>query len=972
MNPKNIFLPILSVCWMFILFSFSGCTDEYEENRITNGKTATVTLDLLVPGASSGMQTRAMNDAQEAAINNLQVLVFEETGSGEVYRDIIKEVKKDSETQVTLKLPVSKAKYRFVVLANASTQTIADGTPKKDALNKFTFACAGVWNADGANSKPIPMWGEYKETISIQNDQNISIMLHRALARVDVGLLFKDQDQDNQTDEVVGLDNFKIASVRVYRTKNLAYVGTDKISNDEKATGPNIPDGAKFNSEDGTEYDSREEADKHPLYYEVKPAADSCVREIYIPESFDANNSPTMDNVPCLVIGGYYGKDNKTEITYYRADFADYDTDGKVASYKSILRNNRYVFDIKSVSSPGFKEPDQALNSITTGLNLTVHQWQNVPLNIYMNGNYFYQIDNRDVVLEARTKEESVMPSESVSYTTNLSLSDANVKHSWGQLQEGDKVDKGEKTSNHFDVAFDYGKKTITFTAKQNNVGTQTGKVKELNDILNLQVGNFQLTIRVRQKAVNVSYNLLCGETKVEGKYREGVPLDYTHYLEMQLEFTDTPSPTDEIEITSETRKGIYFAFKGTINDMEPILGQQDRYKVRVQGHGTPVKDPNDREEKSKDDTDPKSVMLPIYNMVVNSNSTTGSFCDGITILFGYKTKRILAIGANASYRYGYMLEPNTGSRAFVDASINFGVDPNSTVTMEQFPNDYKHPGGYSNKSDALARGNAFHIEYITTGRGIGAGDKIDYGYLEEMMTNFKPHIILTGQAIQYQKDDIERFNKFINEGGVFLMFNEYYPKEESINAMVSRVMGSDDMGGSDQTTGYDQIVYDILDVENTENPEDPILRGPFSGKDAQGNPISLAKAKWGSDGICVYGFANVNSKNAYVYSKRQYDKNNKEIACIFRHKTKPFFFIGDGGFISNSKRYIGDSYQGSYVYCPFAIGSAYQPLDRVNYTNDKNQTVVNSRFFGNILTWAVDYAEFHGIKYDIDKGWTQ
>lgn len=967
MNPKNIFLPILSVCWMFILFSFSGCTDEYEENRITNGKTATVTLDLLVPGASSGMQTRAMNDAQEAAINNLQVLVFEETGSGEVYRDIIKEVKKDSETQVTLKLPVSKAKYRFVVLANASTQTIADGTPKKDALNKFTFACAGIWNAEGANSQPIPMWGEYKETISIQNDQNISIMLHRALARVDVGLKFKSQDQDNQTDEVERLDNFKIASVRVYRTKNLAYVGTDKIINDEKATEPNIPGGAKFNPGD---YETLEKADANPLVYTLKETDDknSYVREIYIPESFDASGKPSMDEVPCLVIGGYYGKDNKTEITYYRADFADYE-EGKVKNYKSILRNNRYVFNIKSVSSPGFKEPEQALNSITTGLNLTVHQWQEIPLNIYMNGSYFYQIDSRDVVLEARTNDVAVFPFESVPYTTNLNLNSGNVKYSWGQLQDGQKVEEGKDSSSHFDVAFDYTGKTITFTAKQNNVGTQTGKAKELNDILNLQVGSFQLTIRVKQKAVNVSYELLCNKTKVEGKYREGVPLDYTHYLEMQLEFTDTPSPTDEIEITSETRKGIYFSFKGTINEMKHISGE--KYEVRVQGYGTPVKDPNDREEKSKDDTDPKSVMLPIYNMVVNSNSTTGSSCDGITILFGYKTKRILAIGANASYRYGYQLEPNTGSRAFVDASINFGVDPNSTVTMEQFPNDYTHPNRdrYDHPSDASARGNAFHIEYMTTGRGIGAGDKIDYGYLEKMMTNFKPHIILTGQAIQYQKDDIERFNKFINDGGVFLMFNEYYPKEESINAMVSKVMGKD-MGGSSQTTGYDQIVYDILDVENNiDNKEDPILRGPFSGKDAQGNPISLAKAKWGSDGICVYGFANVNSTNAYVYSKRQYEKEIKdqEIACIFRHKTKPFFFIGDGGFISNSKRYIGDSYQGSYVYCPFAIGSAYQPLDRVNYTNDKNQTVVNSRFFGNILTWAVDYAEFHGIKYDID-----
>ncbi|NLZ72738.1 MAG: hypothetical protein GX905_02820 [Bacteroidales bacterium] len=106
-------------------------------------------------------------------------------------------------------------------------------------------------------------------------------------------------------------------------------------------------------------------------------------------------------------------------------------------------------------------------------------------------------------------------------------------------------------------------------------------------------------------------------------------------------------------------------------------------------------------------------------------------------------------------------------------------------------------------------------------------------------------------------------------------------------------------------------------------------------------------------------GFENVTSENAIIYSNREKYDN---VPCVFRHKTKPFFFVGDGGFISNGKRYIGESYQGSHVYCPFAINSSYQPVDRINYTNDKDKTVVNSRFFGNILAWAVDYAEHHGI----------
>ncbi len=165
---------------------------------------------------------------------------------------------------------------------------------------------------------------------------------------------------------------------------------------------------------------------------------------------------------------------------------------------------------------------------------------------------------------------------------------------------------------------------------------------------------------------------------------------------------------------------------------------------------------------------------------------------------------------------------------------------------------------------------------------------------------------------------------------------------------MVNKIMTGkiSDKNGNNATTSYDNIVYKILGTDET----DPILNGPFG---------YIKDKLWGSDGICVHGFSNVTEQNAIIYSKRE---NYENLPCIFRHKTKPFFFVGDGGFISNSKRYIGNSYRGSHVYCPFAINSAYQPVDRINYTNDKNKTVCNSRFFGNILAWAVDYAETKGI----------
>lgn len=86
----------------------------------------------------------------------------------------------------------------------------------------------------------------------------------------------------------------------------------------------------------------------------------------------------------------------------------------------------------------------------------------------------------------------------------------------------------------------------------------------------------------------------------------------------------------------------------------------------------------------------------------------------------------------------------------------------------------------------------------------------------------------------------------------------------------------------------------------------------------------------------------------------------------MFRHPNKPFFFMGEGGFISNPQRFIGGSYHGSNVYCPFAIDRNYSAIPRTNYTTNNNETVHNSEIFGNILAWAIDQAEREPIKYPL------
>ncbi len=918
---KSSYIRLLGSFLILLSLWLTGCEDvPYAKDEREVGRVS-LQLNLLAPGPMQ-TSTRAMDASQESAIdyNQIQILAFESTESGEVFR-YSAVISDRTPPTVTLKVPVSKhgEEYRFVILANAPVISIADGTEKSVALNQFIFDCVGKWNTSSANYSKIPMWGELPNPIRITNDRSTSILLHRALARVDVGTRFKFNNANPDTGEVYeyaetdkesvwGLDNFKIKDIRVYRTYHRGYVASsqDKMSGSEVVV-PNIPASAAYNSDDGSVYQTLDEADANPLIYSLDVAQDSYIREIYLPESVIIDAQSDMDNVPCLVIGGYYGETNGSEVTYYRADFATY-ANKKIVSYRPILRNHRYVFDIQKVESPGFETPEQALRSISAPLKLNVVAWNEVPLGYYTQGNYYFGVDNRFISMEARAQGDATTNTYTISYQTNLELNGTTGKSLTYTWRDG----------VYFDVSIDYTRKTITFTARQDNIG-DLSTVRE--DILTLQVENLQLTIHVNQKAFMLNYLLQCDAVKVNGRYRAGLPLDYSHYITLKVRTIGSNFNGLPYEVQTIKKNGIYFRTKGTFNglDATSVGGGNYEYTLQLEGYGTLTNDSG---------TDP----IPPFEVQLVTNSVDATTCLA-RILPGYATKRILAIGANAAYRFGYMLEPNTASRAFMDASMNFGTDPNSTVTMEE------------NES-----GNAFTIEVMTAGQGM-SGEVINYNYLLSKLNTFKPDIILTGQAVNYYTSGsntnvIDLLADFVNAGGVFLMCNEYYPVASSIEAMVRKIMGTG-VSGNNQHIAYNQL-FQLNGAE-----DDLIANGPFG--DMRGK-------QWGSDGHEMHGFTSLPAAETITYSSRSDGYIN-----MFRHATKPFFFMGEGGFISNAQRYLGGTYQGSYVYCPFAIDRNYRPIPRTNYTTSQNVTVYNSQIFGNIIAWAVDYSEMHGISYEND-----
>lgn len=103
---------------------------------------------------------------------------------------------------------------------------------------------------------------------------------------------------------------------------------------------------------------------------------------------------------------------------------------------------------------------------------------------------------------------------------------------------------------------------------------------KELKQVLHLTLFEMDMKINVTQEAKNHVFTIDCANIVVNGKYRRGGELNYTHNIELTLfapmdlkdvGMADKSTPYtlrgSTIHVYSEKRKGIYFEFKEEIID---------------------------------------------------------------------------------------------------------------------------------------------------------------------------------------------------------------------------------------------------------------------------------------------------------------------------------------------------------------------------------------------------------------------
>ena len=385
-----------------------GCSDPFDkygnggtEMPVRDGWTS-VSMSVEGLGLRNPL-TRSLTPEGEnsTAAERIRVLVFDKDNKFSYEAKVTSYIpsgnpadKKDKGTMTLLaKNTPSGDTSTFVMLANVtrSANTDADGLAGKtreEVMQLFTFSMPdkGVWK-DGE----LPMWGA-SDPVRVDHSAGAvpklgTVYLVRAVARVDVGLNLSNMSEGASTfdEKAGGIEGITLTKVFFYNTNTTGRVSPfeNRIYWDEanrKAKQPSIPDPAPAVTG---------KIDRTSSIVDEK----ILLREVYVPEAVNVptaatqgangetlpeNNTENYLKRPYIVVGlTGADKSRPDKETFFRIDYLKRTGAEADATYEylPLLRNHRYLVNIKAVGGPGFDTEEDARKGPAANIMYNVVVW---------------------------------------------------------------------------------------------------------------------------------------------------------------------------------------------------------------------------------------------------------------------------------------------------------------------------------------------------------------------------------------------------------------------------------------------------------------------------------------------------------------------------------------------------------------------------------------------------------------------
>ncbi|KGE15040.1 fimbrillin family protein [Sphingobacterium deserti] len=333
---------------------------------------------------------------------------------------------------------------------------------------------------------------------------------------------------------------------------------------------------------------------------------------------------------------------------------------------------------------------------------------------------------------------------------------------------------------------------------------------------------------------------------------------------------------------------------------------------ITIQISSLSVKYPNGTTEDVVTDAAPMRSSFGPYNPAIGKEAIAN-----LNLWKVLKTKKMVHVGRVAGFGYS---ASDMASYNMLANSRNFGNLSSSLVKMQPFT----------------------HVTVNADGR-----------LLSQLNAAVKPDIILMAVYYNMSRAEIEALADYTRAGGVVLLFTDNaggIPEQNAHLDYLKNVFNTTSIQrGSVGGGGY---VFPLA------NHDDIILNGPFG---------DIRSRAWGEDASLTTILEGLPASDVTIYSGASAVNSTtaRTGATMFKHNSLNLFWIGDGGFLSNT------SARGnvpSLIAFPFATDQNDFPVKKSSYGVGGNGhaagslSVYNSVVFANAMAWAVMRAEFFGI----------
>lgn len=454
------FISILIVSLFFI-----SCNDETGIPAGNDVDDIKVRLVLTIPSSSIFPVTKAAIDqpVHESLVSEIQVLVFED----QKYRYRVPGISINSniaQTTFTALLKSTDSPVELLILANANDAVVSNEPSLDDSEDVVKKKINRKFDNMVSN---FPMYGEYKlpAGLSATGKQEITgIKMLRSIARVDV--------------IATEVTNFRLAEVKAYRANNSLQVIPNEIGS-MKATIPSVPDGSAANV-------------NSPVFRVLEEDLNEFSAQLYLPETSSPAESDRIGSATCVIVGGYYNGSDK--MSYYRMDF---DPDNKENSFGQILRNHKYIFNIKKVSAPGWDSPDDAANNQSAHIVAEVQQWDDNTIDMSFDGAHHFGVSTREIILKNKAGSNGTIDivTDLPGYT--LQWADADGTPSGPESQS--------LANDYYTIDKTPDGKQLTVTALQNNPSGNSDRAQNFV----ITANRWKITIVIKQRYDAAAYRVI-------------------------------------------------------------------------------------------------------------------------------------------------------------------------------------------------------------------------------------------------------------------------------------------------------------------------------------------------------------------------------------------------------------------------------------------------------------------------------